>query len=199
MDYAVDMNIALAYHKCADNWQDDKNLLSAAAQQALKGAYRRVCSLHPEKCRAIESWMSETRAIESSGREEIDLPMNLTGHMLGTLFRYRDDFWSDTLYRMGDGLGRFIYFMDAYDDLKKDLRRGSYNPLRPMMQQADFELICKDAMTMAMADCAAAFEELPAVQDADLIRNILYSGVWAKYGYIQTKKAEKAAKIKGAQ
>lgn len=199
MDYAVDMNIALAYHKCADNWQDDKNPVFAAAQQALKGAYRQVSSLHPEKCRAIEEWMTETRAIELSGREEIDPPMNLTGHMLGTLFRYRDDFWSDTLYRMGDGLGRFIYFMDAYDDLEKDVRRGSYNPLRSMMQQTDFEQICKEAMTMAMADCAAAFEELPAVRDADLIRNILYSGVWAKYGYIQTKKAEKQAKIKGAQ
>ncbi|MBQ8505999.1 MAG: hypothetical protein IJ466_00970 [Clostridia bacterium] len=199
MEYAVDMNIALAYHKCADNWQDDKNPVYAAAKQALKGAYRKACALHPEKCRAIEEWMRGVGEIEKSGREEIDPPMNLTGRMLGTLFQYRDDFFSEALFRMGDGLGRFIYFMDAYDDLEKDVKRKKYNPLKSIMGQSDYEEICKDAMTMALADCAAAFEELPVIQDAQLIRNILYSGVWAKYGYIQTKKAEKQAKVKGAQ
>jgi len=195
MEYAVDMNIALAYHKCADNWQDDHNPVFAAAKKALEGAYRKACSFHPDQCRAIEDWMRGIREIEKNGIEEIDPPMNLTGHMLGTLFSYEGGFWSDALYRMGDGLGRFIYFMDAYDDLKKDIRKNKYNPLKPMMQQENFEELCKDGLTMMIADCADAFEELPVVKDADLIRNILYSGVWAKYGYLQNKKAKK----KGAQ
>lgn len=195
MDYAVDMNIALAYHKCADNWQDDRNPLFAAAQLALRRSYRRVQQLHPDKCRVIEEWMDGIRAIEAGGCEEIDPPMNLTGHMLGTLFQYGESYWADQLYRMGEGLGRFIYFMDAYDDLKKDVRHRKYNPLKSMMHQENFEEICKDGMTMMIADCADAFEQLPVVKDADLIRNILYSGVWAKYGYIQNQKAKK----KGAQ
>lgn len=199
LEYAADMNVALAYHKCADNWQDDKNPAYAAAQRALQGAYDRVRAQHPEKCRAIEEWMCAVGEIEKSGREEIDPPMNLTGSMLGALFSYREDFFSDALRRMGDGLGRFIYFMDAYDDLSKDIKHGKYNPLKSLMHQPDYEEICRDAMTMALADSAAAFEELPVVQDADLIRNILYSGVWAKYSYIQNKKAERAAKGKGAQ
>ena len=197
MDYAVDMNIALAYHKCADNWQDDHSLASAAFMKALSGAYRKVQALHPDKCRAIEEWMDAIRVFEASGREEIDPPMNLTGHMLGTLFQYGDSFWQGQLYRMGEGLGRFIYFMDAYDDLKKDVRKKKYNPLKSMMQQENFEQICKDGMTMMIADSADAFEQLPVVRDADLIRNILYSGVWAKYGYIQTHKEK--AKKKGAK
>lgn len=195
MEYAVDLNVALAYHKCADNWQDDRNPIYAAAMGALRGAYRRAQSFRPDKCRAIEEWMAGIREIESAGREEIDPPMNLTGRMMGALFQYRDDFWADSLYRMGEGLGRFIYFMDAYDDLESDVRHKKFNPLKGMMRQPDFEEICKGGLTMMMADCADAFEELPVVKDADLIRNILYSGVWAKYGYIQTKKA----KSKGAQ
>lgn len=195
MDYAVDMNIALAYHKCADNWQDDRNILYAGAKLALAGAYQKVKAAWPDKCKAIEEWMEGIRRIESAGIEEIDPPMNLTGKMLGTIFQYGDDYWSDDLFRMGDGLGKFVYFMDAYDDLKKDVRRKKYNPLKSMMNQADFEQICKDGLMMMAADCADAFEQLPVVKDADLIRNILYSGVWAKYGYIQTKKAKR----KGAQ
>lgn len=195
MEYAVDLNIALAYHKCADNWQDDHNPAFAAAQKLLSAAYKKACAYRPAQCRAIESWMQEIRATESSGSEEIDPPVNLTGRMFGTLFRYDDGFWADTLYRMGDGLGRFIYFMDAYDDLEKDVRKKKFNPLKSIMHQHNYEEICKDALTMMMADCADAFEELPILKDADLIRNILYSGVWAKYGYIQNQKAKR----KGAQ
>lgn len=195
MKYAVDLNVALAYHKCADNWQDDHNPVYAAAKAALQGAYSKAQSWRPDKCSAIETWMADIRRIEKSGVEDIDPPMNRTGEMLGTLFALQDDYWAGDLYRMGEGLGRFIYFMDAYDDLESDVRRKRFNPLKPLRAQDDFEEICKSGLTMMMADCAEAFEHLPIVKDADLIRNILYSGVWAKYGYIQTKKAKK----KGAQ
>lgn len=196
MDYAVDLNIALAYHKCADNWQDDHNPAYAAAKLALKKAYKKAKRFRPLQCRAIEEWMDGIRGIEESGIEEIDPPMNLTGRMMGCLFQYDPaDYWAEQLYRMGEGLGRFIYFMDAYDDLLKDVKHKKFNPLKSIMDQPDFESICKDGLTMMMADCADAFEELPILKDADLIRNILYSGVWAKYGYIQNKKA----KSKGAQ
>ena len=195
MEYAVDLNVALAYHKCADNWQDDRNPVFAGVMQALKSAYRKACTYQPEKCRAIEEWMRDVGAIEKSGREEIDPPMNLPGRMFGTLFAWKDDFFAWDLFSMGDGLGRFIYLMDAYDDLEKDVRKKKFNPLKSVMQQPDYEQLCKDALTMAMADCADAFERLPILKDVDLIRNILYSGVWAKYGYIQTQKA----KSKGAQ
>ncbi len=195
MEYAAGMNIALAYHKCADNWIDDKNIAFAAAKRTLKGAYRKVSDRWPDKCAAIEKWMQDNRAIEKSGSNEIDPPVNLTGDMLGTLFRYRDDFWGDALYRLGDALGRFIYFMDAYEDLDKDIRKKRYNPLRSIVEQENYECFCKDVLTMTMADCTYEFEQLPIIQDADLIRNILYSGVWAKYNQMHAKKD----KDKGAE
>lgn len=203
MEYAVDLNVALAYHKCADNWQDDHNPAFAAAKGLLSRAYRLACARQPEKCTAIQEWMDGIRDIERSSRAQIDPPVNLTGRMLGTLFAWKRDYWSEELYRMGDGLGRFIYFMDAYDDLAKDVRRDKFNPLRSIMHLANYEELCKDALTMMVADCADAFERLPIVRDADLIRNILYSGIWAKYNYIQSKR-EKSAKSskavsKGAQ
>ena len=39
----------------------------------------------------------------------------------------------------------------------------------------------KDMLTMMMAECSDAFEMLPAVDNADILRNILYSGVWNSY------------------
>ena len=44
-----------------------------------------------------------------------------------------------------------------------------------------------------MAECAKGFEKLPIVQDIDILRNIIYSGVWSKYN---NKKSEQAKKNK---
>jgi hypothetical protein len=87
-------------------------------------------------------------------------------------------------------MGKFIYLMDAYEDLDRDERKNSYNPLRAMRaQQAEsFEVLCKLMMTSMMSECAKSFERLPIILHADILRNILYSGVWSKYEYIQLKK-----------
>jgi hypothetical protein len=39
-----------------------------------------------------------------------------------------------------------------------------------------------------MSECAKSFERLPILMHADILRNIIYSGVWSKYEYIQMKK-----------
>ncbi len=197
MDYVADMNVALAYHKCLDNWRDDRNVLAAGEGTLLKRAYRRVEAACPEKCAAIEAWLDEIHAIEEQKHLEIDPPVNATGRLLGELFVYPgDDTWSEDLWAIGDGLGRFIYFMDAYDDLPGDLRKGRYNPLKTLRDREDYEELCQSAMTMMVADATEAFERLPVVLDADILRNVLYSGVWSKYAYLQNKRnaAGKGAK-----
>ena len=192
-EYAADINVALAYHKCRDNWSDDHNPLSWSESKLLSRAYARVARRYPEKCAAIETWLEEIHRIESENRMEIDAPVNSTGRMLGELFCYQEGYWADSLRIIGDGLGRFIYFMDAYDDLERDLRKGSFNPLKAYHQSPDFETMCKDALTMMVADSTQEFERLPIVQDADLLRNVLYSGIWSRYVQIQ-KQREKDGK-----
>ena len=44
---------------------------------------------------------------------------------------------------------------------------------------------------LLLAKAAQSFERLPCVEDTDLLRNILYSGVWLKY---QCKNAEEQKK-----
>ena len=186
--YVADMNLALAYHKCLDNWMDDRSLPSKAEAGILKAEYRKVRAAYPDKCRAIEDWLDEIHEIEKSGRMEIDPPANSTGRMLGALFAADGDHWAPTLARVGDGLGRFIYMMDAYDDLAEDIKKKRYNPLKAMANDPNFETFISDGLTMAAADAAMAFEELPLLRDADLLRNVLYGGIWGRYNQIRKTK-----------
>lgn len=196
MDYVSDMNVALAYHKCLDNWRDDKNPLAAGEGALLRRAYGKVARTWPDKCAAIEAWLDEIHALEDSGRLEIDPPVNATGRLLGELFVYRTgDVWADALRAVGDGLGRFVYFMDAYEDLPQDLKRGRFNPLGALRDREDYEELCKTALTMMVAGATEAFETLPIVLDYDILSNVLYSGVWSRYAHLQGKRD---AKSKGA-
>ena len=195
--YCADMNILLAYNKCLDDCADEGGLKAKVGEGLLRKAYNRVCELYPRQAEIVRRYMQDIAALEKTDCNQIDLPANLTGNMLGSLYAmYREDYWQETLQRMGAALGRFVYIMDAYEDLGKDIRAGQYNPLKGMQKAADFEAFMYDALKMMMADSTAAFEELPILRNRDIIRNILYSGVWSKYAYIQQKKAKKS---KGAE
>ncbi len=187
--YCADMNIALSYHKCMDNWQDDRSLLGRGEAALLAKSYERVKTLYPEKCRTIEECLAEISQLEKAGDESLDGAANLTAQMLGAIYRYKEhDYWAATLAQMGQGLGRFIYLMDAYDDLPGDLRKKRYNPLAAHHQREDYETFARECLTMLIAECTEAFETLPVVQDADLLRNILYNGCWLRYHALQKRR-----------
>ena len=39
-----------------------------------------------------------------------------------------------------------------------------------------------------MADCARCFEQLPITSDIEILRNILYAGVWSKYMNVRNER-----------
>ena len=98
---------------------------------------------------------------------------------------------SAPLYRLGSHLGKFSYLLDAYDDLARDEKKVAYNPLRTLSRQPGYEEEMREIFELLLARCARSVERLPCVEDADLLRNILYSGVWLKYNCKQTKEAQK--------
>jgi hypothetical protein len=197
-EYCADMNVALSYHKCMDNWQDDRSIISRSEAALLQKAYDRVLEKYPEKCRQIETCLKELNALEKAGDNSLDGAANLTAQMLGIVYRYKEsDYWADTLTQMGQGLGRFIYLMDAYEDLPGDLRKGRYNPLVAYHQREDYESFVHQCLTMLIAECTEAFEMLPVVQDVDLLRNILYGGCWMRYHALQKRRdKDKPAVVK---
>ena len=104
------------------------------------------------------------------------------------LFTYHKDLWQEHLQRLGYGLGRFIYFADAAIDYKRDVKTGSYNPLVVLEMKPEN---LQPSLKLLLGDASQAFEFLPLVQDAHLLRNILYSGIWMRYDYAMRKKRKR--------
>ncbi|MBP3663607.1 MAG: hypothetical protein J6J03_00435 [Tyzzerella sp.] len=193
-EYAADMNIVLTYHKLLDDWKDEKSKKSLVGLRALRGTYLELEEKYPEKCRVIRKCMHLLAQCEKRGEENIDITARYFGELMSELFVYKQDVWEKTLRRMGFYLGKFIYIMDAYDDVEKDMEQGNYNALIILYGQPDFDDKCKDMMNYVLAECTSQFERLPCVEDVEILRNILYAGVWSRYDKKRTGEEENDSK-----
>lgn len=195
-DYAADMNLALAYYSCLDNWQDEHSLPHLAEARLLQKKCAALHSQYPRQMRAIEYGLSRLAQLEKDKSDDLDAAAGCFGTLMGELFVLREDHWSVPLRRMGAALGSFIYILDAFDDLEKDRRRGGYNPLL-VRDGPELAAHCREILTMLIADAAAEFEKLPLVEDAPLLRNILYSGVWTRFLQVEARSQKRAQNGKG--
>lgn len=195
-DYAADMNILLGYHNLEDDWKDDKSYTKKALAKMLEKDYERVREKYKRQAEAVEAYMEKLQAAEADREQNLDVTAGLTGEMMGEIFDWKKDEWSEELHCLSFYMGKFIYLMDAYEDMEKDKKRKQYNPLRLMADQCqgDFETFCKLMLTSMMSECARSFERLPILTHADILRNVLYSGVWSKYEYLQLKKKKQQEK-----
>lgn len=187
-DYAAAMNLVLSYYKCKDDWLDERKAKSRLTAGLLHSCALKVNRDYPQKVSFISSRLSRIRALELEEESSLDTMAGLFGEIMGEIFVYRDDEWAKSLRRFGFFLGKFIYIMDAYEDIEKDLKNGSYNPLKNVFKQDNFEDYCRQILTMMIAECSREFEKLPILTHAEILRNILYSGVWCRFETVTKKR-----------
>lgn len=189
-DYAADMNIVLTYYKCMDDWQDEHRFSRLLFAKLLSGKMRKVRKIYGEKADKTGRLLKELGTFEKANICDIDKTAGFFGEIMAELFVYRRDEWEEKLRRMGFFFGKFIYLMDAYEDIEEDLKKGRYNPLAELYKKDTFEQECQQILKMMMAETSQAFELLPILEDAEILRNILYAGVWTRYGQIRCRRKE---------
>lgn len=189
-NYAADMNVMLTWYKCLDDWHDERKLSRWLFAQALRPKMKKIRRLYPEKAELVQGELDALSRMEREGVCNVDRTAGHFGEIMAELFVYRDDEWKQTLRRMGFYFGKFIYLMDAYEDIEDDLKHGRYNPLADLYRKDTFEEDAQEILKMMMAETSRAFEQLPILEDAEILQNILYAGVWTRYGQIRCSRKE---------
>ena len=187
-DYAADMNLLLSYYKCLDDWTDEHKKKAWINSRLLRSKVKQIEKTYPEKVKLIRDMLAQISSCEKANEQDLDKMAGLFGEIMAEIFVWKQDIWKDSLHRMGFFLGKFIYLMDAYEDIEKDAVSGNYNPFMTIKDHENFDSECQNMLMMQMAECCRAFERLPIVQDAGILRNILYSGVWAKFASVYNKR-----------
>lgn len=184
-DYCADLSVALAYNKCLDDVADDHSAPGRAAAAALGRSYRACVRRLPQHTAVIADAMETVRALERDPKTPPDAVAEAFGQMMGFLFQCVPgrfpDLWSDTLNELGYWLGRFICLMDAAIDYRADARSGAYNPFVETHPAGPDPVSMRVALSVLAGNACRAFERLPCVQDAHLLRSVLYAGLWQKF------------------
>lgn len=188
LEYAADMTLVLSYYLARDHWMDDRKPEALLHMHLLRKKVRKLLKIYPRQFQAVRNYVYRLEAAERAGEKDLDVLAGLTGTMLGEIMNWKNDVWADIIRETGFYLGKFIYLMDAYEDLDKDIKKHRFNPLMVYKDQQDFEKKIFSMLDLMMADCARSFEKLPLHLDVEILRNILYAGVWSKYMKIRNDK-----------
>ncbi len=188
--YAADMCLLLTYHNLMDDWLDERKRRSLAAAAMLKKAYKKTAAQYPRQVKAIRRYLRDLHVCEAENSKDLDRAGTLTGRLFEEIFEYSSDVWSPDLRQTGFYLGKFIYLLDAYEDVEKDKKSGSYNPFLPLAEAGELEDKAQEILLMMASGAARAFERLPVVQYTEILRNVLYSGIWVRFHEVRNKRGK---------
>lgn len=182
-NYVASMNILLGYYNLCDDYHDDNNVRKKQLADYLEKYLGPIKSRYPSQASTCAEMIDLISEAEKRHEENIDIPAGYTGQMLAEVFAMKDDNWQNDLRNIGFYVGKFVYILDAYLDIDKDRKSGCYNPLitRKDNDSDGFEDYIEVSLTSLISEAARAFERLPVLRDASIVRNILYSGVWSAF------------------
>ena len=186
-EYAADMNLLLAYWKFVDAERDKERSIQKHLAGRLKTAYEAIAEKYPLQSKCVENALMQIWEKEEKQERDVDGLCALSGQMLGAVFAPREDVFAPVLQAVGNGLGKFVYLMDAYEDYERDVRKGRFNPL-DTLQGPEYDELIRDSLTSMLSESCEALDLLPLSQDLDLLQNVLYEGVWNRYALLEEKK-----------
>lgn len=189
-DYCADINILLSYYHCLDDKKDDASLKGSAGAIVYKKNAEKAAGKYKRQAYAVKQSLSRLSHLEKENNQDILKAADCFGQLLAEIFIYKEDTFKIYLGDMGYYLGRYIYIMDAYDDLQEDINKERYNPFKTVYKDTGFKETVYEMLLNEISMACGAFEQLPCLDYIDILRNILYAGVWNRYDYICAKEKE---------
>lgn len=211
IDYAADVMLLLAYYKMKDDKQDEHSLKAAAGERYLRGAMRKIRKAHPVLCAVTEEQVKRQAELESQRCDSVDLAADPTGRIIEAVLTEGQKCIAGAsadraateavgaktagetaaervLAQFGYQLGRFIYLIDAADDITADIASGGYNPFKERFRynasgetgKAFSRRVRGDAeriLLSCLADMANSFDLLEMKRNADIIENVIRCGL----------------------
>ena len=133
IELAADMSVILTYWQLRDGVADHDwfhGLKYRGLSAVLEPAYRKASALHPLFDQAVRKQLELLTALEKRRSNSIDEAADAFARLLeGIAAEITDPVRRRVLQQIFYHLGRWIYLIDAADDLKEDAVSGNYNPV----------------------------------------------------------------------
>ena len=166
-EYAASMNVLLK----------DK-----VAYTIYKGRLKSAYEKYPKKAEFIKGQLETLYNLEQENNTNIDLVSNTFGNLMAEIFAYKEDEFEKDLRQIGFNIGKYIYLLDAYEDLEKDYKKGRYNPFIGYIDRREELKVRVDKLiSMTLGIVGRRIDNLNLKTNTAIIENIVYSGVYLRY------------------
>lgn len=194
VEYAADMGAMLSYLKLLDDWHDERSIKALMSMLLFRRGVKKAKKRYPEIYDGIRGCLDRLSQLEKEKCVEIDETADCFAKILEILFT--PDFISDEtetriLAWFGYNIGRWIYIIDAYNDIEKDIRKNSYNTFLEKHRGKPLEEIKKElkekldvSMTFTLQNAASAYDLMVVHKNKEVLDNIIYTALKRKQNYI---------------
>ena len=188
LNTAADMSVILTWWQLQDGIADHSffgGLKYRIASLFLRKGYRKAKKARPDFDGHTQSCLQELSKLEKEQCASVDAVADTFARLLaGAACGEEDVTRRRVLEQMLYHLGRWIYLADAADDLKEDLKSGSYNPL-PLRYELSGDTLTKgsrrelaNTMDQSIRVMAAAFELADFGDYTAIIESVVYEGLY---------------------
>lgn len=181
LNIAADESVILSYWKAKDGVADEgfwSGLGYRGLAMMLYPSYRKAAKLRPNFDATVKSCLAELGELEKNQSNSIDRTADTFARILTSASPSLSDATQNrALEELLYHVGRWIYLIDARDDLKADLQSDSYNPvaLRYGVEGDDESLSLTLNHSLNLARSALHLGDFGCRQP--LLENILYLGL----------------------
>ncbi len=200
---AAALTVILSYHKVRDNLEDGKGLkkmTAALVYPAIWANYKKARKRYPRFAEIAENAMCAQSALEKAGCASTDEAAHPSAQALAALFteHMADGAQKRVVERVAYCLGRWVYLMDAYDDMRDDLKHGAYNPFLVKYHVTEISELSANplqeeilrSLHMTANEAAVSFSLLTGTVHREVLENILQDGLETVTQTVQSKYKE---------
>lgn len=196
MRYCASAAMLMLYYKVKDNLHDAPFFKKIAPLMLLPFAAlakRKAKKAYPTADRILADAIFKQSALEKEKTKSIDQAADPTANTLALLFEPFSDNENQKiiLNRFGYLVGRFVYFMDALDDLEEDKKSGGYNPFLASAKESQLSALyprAQQIINLTIAEIVRAYELLERKRYIPILDNIIYEGLTQELQTILSKK-----------
>lgn len=184
-DIAGALSVIMTWYKLKDTAQDSGFFGKAAAKAGkvfFSRSYKKAAAAFPFIDKATAEMMEKQLQAEKDNAG-VDKSAEPTAQLIASMCRTLSDDPTDShiLEVFGYFTGRWIYLMDAADDLPKDVRKKTFNPFKAKLDETgsmeDTMEYCNEALNLTAAQIVLSYELLPISSFKEILDNIVYNGI----------------------